>query len=136
MKVFMYLDDDVFKSDGMRAPENYYKFLGRNDLLEKMNSFNTIVKVTCVENAMTYIETHGCPNFISFDNDLGKKLEGVDLAHWLVEKDLDKPGFIPKDFDFVVHSQNNIAAPRLVNYLESYLKVREPVEVTGRRNKL
>lgn len=135
MKIFMYLDDDVFKSDGIRAPENYYKFLNRNDLLEKMNSFKSIVKVTCVENAISYIEAHGCPNFISFDNDLGKELEGVDLARWIVEKDLDKPGFIPQDFDFVVHSQNNIAAPRLVSYLESYLKVRESVDRPERRNK-
>ena len=54
-----------------------------------------------------------------------RELEGVDLAKWLVEKDLDNPGFIPKEFDFFVHSQNSIAKTRIYSYLGQYLQSRD-----------
>lgn len=125
MSTYMYLDDDVFHQSKKRDPETYYKFLGRADLFEKMQSFKDIVLVACVEDAQSYISKNGCPNFISFDNDLGKELEGIHLAQWIVEKDLDNNGFIPSDFSFVVHSQNNIAAKRIVDYLGAYLNHRK-----------
>lgn len=126
MTTYMYLDDDVFHPSNKREPATYYKFLKREDMIEKMNSFDNIVLMTTVEDAQEYINKNGCPNFISFDNDLGRPLEGIHLAKWLVEKDLDVPGFIPAGFDFVVHSQNNIAGRGIENYLNSYLSQREP----------
>lgn len=131
MKYFMYLDDDVFNDTKERDPHVYYQFLGKPELIKKMESFDCIKLVSCVEDAMKYIEDNGCPNFISFDNDLQRPLEGIHLAHWIVEKDLDNQGFIPNDFDFVVHSQNNIAAGRIVAYLEAYLEHREPMPVSN-----
>ena len=126
MKYFMFVDDDVFNETKERDPHVYYKFLGKEEMITKMESFEHVVKVSSVEDAMKEIEKNGCPTFISFDNDLQRELEGIHLAHWIVDKDLDSPGFIPSDFDFVVHSQNNIASGRIVSYLESYLKQREP----------
>jgi hypothetical protein len=121
----MYLDDDINNPNVPRMPIPYYTFLGRQDLIEKMNQFDNKVLVASVEEAQDYILSNGCPNFISFDNDLRKELEGIHLAHWLVEKDLDNEGhFIPDDFDFIVHSQNGIASQRIVSYLESYLNSR------------
>ena len=54
-----------------------------------------------------------------------RELEGVDLAKWLVEKDMDNPGFIPPNFQFFVHSQNPIAAERIKSYLGQYLSIRD-----------
>ena len=72
--------------------------------------------------AAVFICSHyGCPNFISFDNDLGGEKEGYDFAKWLVEQDLDNPGWIPDDFDFYVHSQNPVARDNIKAYLLSYL---------------
>lgn len=124
MSTYMYLDDDVFHPSKKREPETYYKFLGRSDMVEKMKSYENIILVASVEDAQEHINKNGCPDFISFDNDLGRELEGVHLAQWLVEKDLDEPGFIPDGFEFVVHSQNNIAGKRLMNYLDGYLSYR------------
>lgn len=121
-KVFMYLDDDNFHVDRIRAPRIYYPLIGKGDLLDYAYECD-IVKFTTVEGAIDYIERCGCPDFISFDNDLQRDLEGYDLAKYIVEKDMDNPGFIPENFDFFVHSQNNIAKEKIINYLVQYLTI-------------
>ena len=124
-KVFLFLDDDAFHPEGIRNPRLYYPLIGAADIYELMLSCEH-VKFTTVEGAMDYIDKHGCPNFISFDNDLQRELEGKDLAKWIAEKDMDNPGFIPDNFQFFVHSQNPIAKERIYSYLGEYLKQREP----------
>lgn len=124
MNTYLYLDDDVFHPNKKRDPETYYNFLGRPDMFEKMQTYDNVVLFATVEDAQEHINKNGCPNFISFDNDLGRELEGIHLAHWIVDKDLDNPGFIPDNFEFVVHSQNNIAGKRIIDYLEGYLNHR------------
>lgn len=127
-KVFLFLDDDAFHVEKIRNPEIYYPLIGADSVLELMSNYDEVVKFTTVEDAQKYILEQGCPQFISFDNDLMVKLEGFDLASWLVEKDLDEPGFIPNDFQFFVHSQNINAKSRIYSLLNNYLKSRE-VEV-------
>ena len=74
--------------------------------------------VRSVEEAKEYVLKNGCPSYISFDNDLQQKLEGIDFAHWLVEHDMDHEGcFIPKDFEFNVHSANVPASARIQSLL-------------------
>lgn len=87
-------------------------------------SFYEWIVIRSAEEVMEYILKNGCPSYISFDNDLGDGLlEGIDLAHWLVEQDLDSGGtFIPEDFDFNIHSANSIAGPRIQSLLSSFLK--------------
>ncbi len=118
--IYLFLDDDAFRADKIRNPEIYYPIIGADHLLEKMKSYD-VVKVTTVEDAISWIEKNKCPDFISFDNDLQKKLEGKDLAKWLVEKDLDEPGFIPSHFEYFVHSQNVSAKKDIVSLLDQYL---------------
>lgn len=122
--VFMFLDDDAFHPDKIRHPRYYYPLIGADDLLEKVYNSELVVNTT-VEGAIDYIERNGCPNFISFDNDLMRELEGVDLAKWLVEKDMDDPSFLPKDFNFFVHSQNPIAKEKIYSYLGQYLEFKD-----------
>lgn len=123
--IFLYLDDDNFHPDKIRLPRIYYPEIGADEILELMSHYE-VVKFTTVEGAQDYMETHGCPNFISFDNDLQRELEGIHLAKWIVEKDLDNPGFIPDDFQFFVHSQNPISKESIYSYLNQYLSQTKP----------
>ena len=86
------------------------------------------VAVKTVEAAIEYIQSNGCPRFISFDHDLGLYPDGSPretpkLAHWLVEQDLDSPGFIPDDFEYQVHSRNVYGVNNL-SILSNRLKTR------------
>lgn len=84
------------------------------------------VVVRNFDEAIAHIEDNGCPNFISFDHDLGDQFAktGYDLAKWLVETDLDCSGFLPEDFDFNVHSANPVGAANIRALLRSYLAQR------------
>lgn len=81
-----------------------------------------------------YIETHGIPDFISFDNDLGKfpdetpKPEGVDAVKWIVfEKELDI-----SNMDFKVHSANTARQgyiqSTMTNWKNELLKRKEEMD--------
>jgi len=74
--------------------------------------------------AIFLISRLGCPDFISFDHDLGEGKDGYDLAKWIVEKDLDAPGFIPKNFGYFVHSANIVGRVNIEKYLDGYLEAR------------
>lgn len=128
-KKFLFLDDDAFHPDKIRHPRVYYPLIGQNELLEFMYSCD-VVKFATVDGAIDHIEREGCPDFISFDNDLMREKEGIDLAKWLVDKDIENPGFLPVGFDFFVHSQNNVARERIISYLGQYLEVRSKQALT------
>jgi hypothetical protein len=82
--------------------------------------------VRSVAEAQAWILTHGCPAHLSFDNDLGEHVpEGWRLAQWLIEQDLDQPGFIPAGFTPVVHSQNCVRAQDIPGRLAHYLAYRD-----------
>ena len=81
------------------------------------------VVVRSFEQAIDVMSQRGCPEFISFDHDLGPdEPTGYDIAKWIVEKDLDDRGFIGADFQFETHSQNPIGAQNISKLLESYLR--------------
>lgn len=87
------------------------------------------IAVKTIEEAIKIIEEKGCPEFISFDHDLGldkngNPVETPILAKWLVEKDLDNPGFIPNNFSYQVHSAN-VYAKNNLSLLRNYLKQRK-----------
>jgi hypothetical protein len=125
-KTFLFLDDDAFQPEGIRNPEKYYPLIGRDDLLTIMQTFDTIVKFTNVEDATDYILNNGCPNFISFDNDLQRELEGRHLAKWLTDQDIDSGfSFFPDDFNWFIHSQNPIASKAINGLLVPYMEYRK-----------
>jgi hypothetical protein len=134
-KTFLFLDDDAFHPEHIRDPEIYYPLIGANDILNIMADYE-IIKCITVEEAQSYIGKNGCPNFISFDNDLKMPLEGIHLAHWLVEEDLNHPGFFPTDFQFFVHSQNTIAKERIYSYLGQYLEQTQSATIDTKKLKL
>ena len=83
------------------------------------------VAARCSLSAITIMVEKGCPSFISFDHDLGEQDTGMVVVNWMINRDLNKGGtFIPKDFDFAVHSANPCGAANIEGKLRQYLKVR------------
>lgn len=73
---------------------------------------------------MQYIKTHGLPNLISFDNDLGLDennilaTDGYAAAKWLVYES----GLDLTDLKFYVHSANPVAAAQIRGLLTNYIR--------------
>lgn len=87
------------------------------------------VQVKTSQEAIDYMKKHGCPEFISFDHDLGEDEDGKPMTSrpvqiWMVEMDLDNPNFIPDSFSYQIHSKNNQALNNL-SYLNDYLNKRK-----------
>lgn len=91
----------------------------------------TWVIARSVEEAISLIEAHGCPNYISFDHDLGCNSNqeplstGYDFAHWLVKMDMDNKYPFPENFSFFVHSANPQGAANIQGLLDRYLKFKK-----------
>jgi hypothetical protein len=72
---------------------------------------------------ISYIHTHGLPDFISFDNDLGLDTngevapDGYAAAKWLVYES----GLDLSKLTFKVHSANVVAAEQIRGLLTSYI---------------
>ena len=75
------------------------------------------------DQAINYFLTHGCPNYISFDHDLGGEDTSMKIVKFMIDLDInDKGEFIPDDFEFNVHSANPIGAENIKGTLNSYFK--------------
>lgn len=73
------------------------------------------------------------PNFISFDHDLGEKEpSGHEIAKWIVNMVLDDIVYLPKDFDFYVHSQNPIGKKNIEGLLNPFLEaIKKSYEISN-----
>lgn len=78
--------------------------------------------VRSFDEAIAHMEKNGCPSFMSFDHDLGDGPSGHKVAWWMIERDMDMPGWIPLGFEFAVHNQNPIGARNIQETLSGYLK--------------
>jgi len=80
--------------------------------------------VRTYEAFVDYIQDHGLPDFISFDNDLGLDAhgevapDGYAAAKWLVYES----GLDLTHLKFKVHSANPVAAEQIRGLLTNYLK--------------
>ena len=94
----MYIDD-------IRIPKGHFDVITRNS-----------------ETSKEYMIRYGCPNFISFDHDLGGDDTSIDIVKFMIEMDLDSEGdFIPTDFSWYVHSANPVGSANINGYLKSYI---------------
>lgn len=74
------------------------------------------------DEAIEFMNENGCPEYVTFDHDLGDSKSGYDIAKWMVEKDLDSHGkFIPENFVFNVHSANPVGRDNIVSLLGNYI---------------
>lgn len=90
---------------------------------KKIDSSREYINAKNLDEVFVLIKQLGCPNYISFDHDLGEnELTGYDLAKYIVERDLDENGkFIPDNFGFTVHSANPIGKKNIEYLLNNYL---------------
>lgn len=100
---------------------NYTMYI--DDIRDPNSQFNMIAR-SSIE-AVAIMSENGCPNFISFDHDLGGNDTAMVVVNWMISHDLDHKNFIPDDFTFNVHSANPVGAKNIEGSLNSYLKFRE-----------
>lgn len=94
--------------DDIRSPPSYF------DALTKSS-----------KETIEFMNNYGCPEFISFDHDLGGDDTSMSIVHYMINKDLDTDGlFIPQGFSFEVHSANPVGANNITYLLNNYLKQR------------
>ncbi len=88
---------------------------------------SSFVVLRSSEEFKNFIITEGCPNYISFDHDLGDAVEsGYDCLKWLIEYDLkNNKTFISKDFEINVHSANPVGKENIEKLWISYKNFKE-----------
>lgn len=95
-----------------------------DDIRNPKSEFDKITRSS--DETIEYITRYGCPNFISFDHDLGGDDTSMVIVKWLIEMDLDMGGeFIPRNFSWNVHSANPVGAANIEGYLNSYINQKD-----------
>jgi len=74
------------------------------------------------DEAVDIIERCGCPQYISFDHDLGYGKTGMDLAKWFVDRVMDDNSFIHPEFRYYVHSANPVGTANIYGLLDNLTK--------------
>lgn len=74
--------------------------------------------------ARGWVSRHGVPVGISLDHDLGGAETGMVFLRWLIETDLDHPGFLARLTCVDVHSANGPGADNLRGLWASYARQR------------
>lgn len=98
--------------DDLRMPFHYYDAVVRS-----------------VPEAQAYIRNTGCPDFISFDYNLGNGQTIKPFIEWLIHTDKIKHGrLIPPHFDFESHTSSPDGEKWIIHTLNSYLKERSREE--------
>lgn len=74
-------------------------------------------RVYSYDEFVNFINTHGLPDFISFDHDLGVEETGFDCAKFLVNYCIDHNLKLP---DYQVHSQNPVGKENIEKLFEHF----------------
>lgn len=98
--------------DDLRDAEKYYPGEG-------------FIVVRSCGDAISYVQSHGLPQFVSFDHDLGDtesevEQTGYTFAKYLIEYMFDNN--IKEPFQYYVHSANPVGLKNIVSYLENGFK--------------
>jgi len=92
-----------------------------DDIRNPKGTFDKITRSS--EETIEYLTRFGCPDFISWDHDLGGDDTSMVIVKWLIEMDLDMSGeFIPDTFTWNIHSANPVGASNIDGYLTSYMR--------------
>ena len=98
--------------------------LRSGDMIYEKSEVHAFDVVRSYNEFVQYIQTHGLPDFISFDNDLGLDNngelapDGYAAAKWLVYES----GLNLSSLQFKVHSANPVAAEKIKGLLTNYIK--------------
>ena len=116
-KIGLFLDDDI------RGLERGI-FLAKdkhNDIVLEYYEDPTItwIHVKNYNEFINWLQNNGIPYIVSFDNDLGEELEGIDCAKYLCELCIELKKMVPL---YIVHSQNNVVNKRIYDKLNDTIK--------------
>lgn len=93
-----------------------------DDIRSPKGTFDKITRTSA--ETIQCMKINGCPTYISFDHDLGGEDTAMKIINWMIDYDLDNPGFIPKGFEYNIHSANPVGKENIDSLLKSYLKFR------------
>lgn len=88
----------------------------------RMPAEDDFVIVRNSKEAMDYVINHGCPDFISFDHDLGGDDTAIVFLNQFIDHVLDGKTVIPDDFSYFVHSANPVGAENISSKMDGFLK--------------
>lgn len=110
--------------DDVRFPKDCLTIVNGNSIDTQIYLNEIWAIVRSYNEFVAWIETHGLPDFISFDHDLGlpeipdmDEQNGMTCAKWLVDYCMDNDLSIP---EYVVHSQNPVGKRNIELLLEFY----------------
>ena len=93
---------------------------------ERLPNTPDMLWVRSMDDFVAAIKEWGCPNFISFDHDLGYRVpEGYDIVKLLCQMDMDGEITIPSDFTYKLHTANPVGKKNMEMYLRNYFEKRE-----------
>ncbi len=106
-------------------PPKYKMFIDDLRDVEKYYPGEDFVVVRTYQEAVSYVEQHGLPSFVSFDHDLGdteneNEETGYTFAKYLVDYMIDNE--TPELFEYNVHSANPVGAANIAGVLEHAFK--------------
>lgn len=103
MKYWLFLDDERFPADWWLEEAPVHIARSYDDFKAEL-------------------EMHGCPEYISFDHDLGPDSKsGMDCAHLFVNMIMDGELELIPTFSFSIHSQNPVGAENIFGLLNQFL---------------
>jgi hypothetical protein len=112
--------------DDIRLPIDCLDFIKSSKIDTQIYLNDTWAIVRSYDEFIAWIETHGLPELISFDHDLGlsqdsnlEEKNGLTCVKWLVNYCMDNDLIIP---EYIVHSQNPVGKVNIQGYLEGFLK--------------
>jgi hypothetical protein len=89
--------------------------------------------VRTVDGAIDWVLANGFPDFVSFNNDLGKDAtEGNEFAFWLTEHDLDA-GAMPDGFGYDIRGQSPVGDDLIRGWIDGHLAERAAAKAAGHR---
>jgi len=97
--------------DDIRRPEDVYNY---------PNSVGWVV-ARSYDETIRLIETHGIPEIISFDHDLGTEKTGYDIAKYLIDKIFIDQLALPDNFTYFIHSANPVGRQNIQQLLDRYI---------------
>jgi hypothetical protein len=80
------------------------------------------VIVRTSQDAIAAVQERGFPTFISFDHDLGGDDTSILFINWLTDELIDERIQIPSDFDYYVHSQNNVGVINIKSKMDQLIR--------------
>ncbi len=99
-----------------------------DDIRNPPSTFDVLTRSS--RETIDYMENYGCPNYISFDHDLGGDDTSMIIVNYMIQKDMNTEGeFIPDDFVFYVHSANPVGKSNIEGLLNNYINFRKDTKL-------